>query len=75
MFKAQEGRNTCVFRRLRRKGQDLGTLHEGNLQKAISEYVRDTVFFYVARKELTKVYFGVCEVYIFGIRSNSIMKL
>ena len=41
MFKAQEGRNTCVFRRGRRKGQHLGTLHEGSLQKVISEHVRD----------------------------------
>ena len=31
MFKAQEGRHTWVFRRLRRKGKDLGTLDEGRL--------------------------------------------
>ena len=30
------GTHTCVFRRLRRKGQDVGTLHEGSLQKVIS---------------------------------------
>ena len=50
MFEAQEGRNTCVFRRGRRKGQDLGTLNEGSLQKVISKYpgtwyVRDTFCF------------------------------
>ena len=66
MFKAQEGRNTCVFRRWRRKGQDLGTLHEGSLQKKVkSEYICEKyIFFYVARRELTKVDFEVREVYI-----------
>ena len=60
MFKAREGRNTCVFRRRRRKGQDLETLREGSLQKVISEYVSDTFCFHiVARRELTKIDFEV----------------
>ena len=51
MFKAQEDRNTCVFRGRHRKGQDIGTLHEGSLQKkAISEYVGDTLCFTLLRE-------------------------
>ena len=78
MFKAQEDRNTCVFRRLRRKGQDLGTLHEGSLQKAMSEHVRDTCFFTLHEGSLQKLILEYVRYVYFkqvGSRSNTIMKL
>ena len=55
MVKVQEGRNTCVFQRLRRKLHDLGTLHDGNLQKVISEYVSDTFVFTLHEVSLQKL--------------------
>ena len=40
----------------------------------ISEYVKGYIFYYVAQRELTKVDFGVCEVYTRYIFSKSVLE-